>query len=138
MANAQITTIPKDQQSTDQRLPAEEEIRRTREQIVATTAQIQLQMRSNLSWKQWVDRYPLAVVAMAATSGFLIGFALPSSSERLRSKSDSRIQGNPKREQKLIEKTGKDTLVATVLTNVAMNVLREGSSYLARRFFSDK
>ncbi|MGA7932962.1 MAG: hypothetical protein WCA35_05235 [Kovacikia sp.] len=140
MANAQIITIDKidqDKPATEQRLPAEEEIRRTREQIAATTAQIQLQIRSNLSWRQWVDRYPVTVVTLAATSGFLIGSLLPSS-DRPRAQSNSKVQGSSKREQELVEETGKNTLVATVLTNVAMNVLREGSSYLVRRFFSDK
>jgi ElaB/YqjD/DUF883 family membrane-anchored ribosome-binding protein len=142
MANTQIITIDKidkDKPATEQRLPAEEEIRRRREQIAATTAQIQLQMRSNLSWRRWVDRYPLAVVTLAATSGFLIGSLLPSpSSDRPRAQSNSKVQGSPKREQELVEETGKNTLVATVLTNVALNVLREGSSYLVRQFFSDK
>jgi ElaB/YqjD/DUF883 family membrane-anchored ribosome-binding protein len=142
MANAQIVSISKDgtndkPKTDEQRLPAEEEIRRMREQIAATTTQIQLHMRSNLSWKRWVDRYPLAIVTMAATTGLLIGFALPLS-ERPSVRSNSKVQGNLKREQKLIEETGKNTLVATVLTNVAMNILREGSNYLARRFFSDK
>lgn len=140
MANAQIITIDKidqDKPAIEQRLPAEEEIRRTREQIAATTTQIQLQMRSNLSWRQWVDRYPVTIVTLAATSGFLIGSLLPSS-DRPRAQSNSNVQGSPKREQELIEETSKNTLVATVLTKVALNVLREGSSYLVRRFFSDK
>jgi hypothetical protein len=136
MANAQIVPRTKSKVEIDeQRLPAEEEIRRTREQIAATTSQIQMQVRSNLSWRQWVNRHPLAVVSIATTTGFLIGSALPSSD---RSSPKSNGKGSPKRDQQLIEKTGKNTLVATVLTNVALNVLREGSSYLARRFFSDK
>jgi ElaB/YqjD/DUF883 family membrane-anchored ribosome-binding protein len=138
MANTQIVPRTKNKVEIDeQRLPAEEEIRRTREQIAATTSQIQMQVRSNLSWRQWVNRYPLAVVSIATTTGFLIGSALPSS-DRRNVKSNSRGKGNQKRDQELIEETGKNTLVATVLTNVALNVLREGSSYLARRFFSDK
>jgi ElaB/YqjD/DUF883 family membrane-anchored ribosome-binding protein len=139
MANAQIVTIAKDKQATEheQRLPAEEKIRRTREQIADTATQIQLQMRSSLSWRQWVNRHPLAIVTLAATTGFLIGSALPSS-DRPSLKRNSKVQRSPKREQELIEETGKNTLVATVLTNVALNVLREGSSYLVRRFFTDK
>jgi hypothetical protein len=138
MADAQIIPIAKDKPETEQRLPAEEEIRHTREQIALTTTQIQMHMRSNLSWRRWVDRYPFAIVTLAATSGLLIGSVLPSA-DRPSVKSNSKGQGSrPQREQELIEETGKNTLVATVLTNVAMNVLREGSSYLVRRFFSDK
>jgi hypothetical protein len=137
MANTQIVPRTKSEVEIDeQRLPAEEEIRRTREQIAATTSQIQMQVRSSLSWRQWVNRYPLAVVSIATTTGFLIGSALPSSDRPI--KSGERGKGSPKRDQQLIEETGKNTLVATVLTNVALNVLREGSSYLVRRFFSDK
>jgi hypothetical protein len=136
MANTQIVPRTKSEVEIDeQRLPAEEEIRRTREQIAATTSQIQMQVRSSLSWKQWVNRYPLVVVSIATTTGFLIGSALPSSDRPI--KSGERGKGSPS-DQKLIEETGKNTLVATVLTNVALNVLREGSSYLVRRFFSDK
>jgi hypothetical protein len=136
MANAQIVPRTKSKVEIDeQRLPAEEEIRRTRERIAATTSQIQMQVRSNLSWRQWVNRYPLAVVSIATTTGFLIGSALPSSDRPI--KSGERGKGSP-RDQQLIEETGNNTLVATVLTNVALNVLREGSSYLVRRFFSDK
>ena len=140
MANAQIITIDKidqDKPAIEQRLPAEEEIRRTREQIAATATQIQLQMRSNLSWRRWVDRHPVAVVTLAVTIGFLVGSALPSSN-RPRAQNNSEAKASPQREQELIEGTGKNALVATVLTDVAMNVLREGSSYLVRRFFSDK
>jgi hypothetical protein len=136
MANAQIVPRTKNKVEIDeQRLPAEEEIRRTREQIAATTSQIQMQVRSNLSWRQWVNRYPLAVASIATTTGFLIGSALPSSDRPIKSNGEGK--GSP-RDQKLIEETGKNTLVATVLTNVALNVLREGSSYLVRRFFSNK
>ncbi len=134
MANTQIVPRAKNKVEIDeQRLPAEEEIRRTREQIAATTSQIQMQVRSNLSWRQWVNRYPLVVVSIATTTGFLIGSALPPSD-----RPNGSGKGNQKRDKELIEETGKNTLVATVLTNVALNVLREGSSYLVRRFFSDK
>jgi ElaB/YqjD/DUF883 family membrane-anchored ribosome-binding protein len=144
MANAQI--IPINQNGTqkneaevlEQRLPAEEEIRRTRQQIAATTTQIQQQVRSSLDWKLWVDRHPLATVTIAVAAGFLAGSALPSPSGKRSVRSGDNNQESPKREKELIEETGKNTVVATVLTSVAMNVLREGSSYLVRKFFTDK
>lgn len=151
MANAQI--IPVNQNGAqkneaevlEQRLPAEEEIRRTRQQIAATTTQIQQQVRSNLDWKLWVDRHPLATVTIAVATGFLVGSALPSPSgtksgtKSVRSGGDNQDSiESPKREKEIIEETGKNTVVATVLTSVAMNVLREGSSYLVRKFFTDK
>ncbi len=147
MANAQI--VPVNQNGTqkneaevlEQRLPAEEEIRRTRQQIAATTTQIQQQVRSNLDWKLWVDRHPLASVTIATAAGFIVGSALPSPSGTKSARSGSKNQDSlesPKREKELIEETGKNTVFATVLTSVAMNVLREGSSYMVRKFFTDK
>ncbi len=144
MANAQIIPINQngaqknEAEVLEQRLPAEEEIRRTRQQIAATTTQIQQQVRSSLDWKLWVDRHPLATVTVAVAAGFLVGSALPSPSGKRSARSGDNNQESPKREKELIEETGKNTVVATVLTSVAMNVLREGSSYLVRKFFTDK
>jgi hypothetical protein len=140
MANTQIVPRTRNRVEIDeQRPPAEEEIRRTRERIASTTSQIQMQVRSTLSWKQWVNRYPIAAVSIATTTGFLLGSALPPfpSSDRPSAKR-AREKSSPKRDQQLIEETGKNTLVATVLTNLTLTVLREGSGYLARRFFSRK
>jgi hypothetical protein len=143
MANTQIVPISKNGTSEkatyvpEQRLPAEEEIRRTRQQIAATTTQIQQQMRSNLDWKLWVNRYPLSSVTLMVATGFLVGSALPSAATP-RSSTRSKNKENPPSQQEIVEETGKNTVVATVLTNVALNVLREGSSYMIRRFFTDK
>lgn len=147
MANTQIVPMSKNgtpEKATyvpEQRLPAEEEIRRTRQQIAATTTQIQLQMRSTLDWKLWVDRYPLQTMTLVAATGFLVSSALPSPSKAPKersARSNSNAKENTPREKEIVEETGKNTVVATVLTNVALNVLREGSSYLIRRFFTDK
>jgi ElaB/YqjD/DUF883 family membrane-anchored ribosome-binding protein len=144
MANAQIIPIDKngarknEAEVLEQRLPAEEEIRRTRQEIAATTTQIQRQIRSSLDWKRWVDRHPLATVTLAVATGFVVGSALPSLSGTQSVRSEGKTQEGLQPEQELIDATSKNTVVATVLTNVAMNVLREGSSYLVRKFFTEK
>ncbi|AGY58334.1 hypothetical protein [Gloeobacter kilaueensis] len=123
--------------SEAEQLPAEREIRRTRAQISQTTALLQQQLRANMSWQLWLYRYPYQAVALAAAAGIVAGFALPGGRPS-RSNRPAKPGATPtRREAELIKQTGQNTLVATVLTNVATTVLREGAQYLAKRFFDD-
>ncbi|UFP94235.1 hypothetical protein [Gloeobacter morelensis] len=119
-------------------LPAEEDIRRTRAEISQTTTLIQQQLRANMSWRLWVYRYPLAMTTLAAAAGVAAGFALPGGARDSTRRSSATDADGPqpnRREERLIKETGQTTLVATVLTNLATMALREGSRYLAQRFF---
>ncbi len=123
---------------TTENLPAEMEIQRTRERISETTTQIQQQLKATMDWQGWVYRYPLQTLGIAAAAGIVTGFALGGSSEPKRRPSNGRGANPSKKEEELIKQTGQNTIVATILTNVATTALREGSQYLVRRFFSDE
>ncbi|WP_164929096.1 hypothetical protein [Gloeobacter violaceus] len=86
--------------------------------------------------KSWIYRNPLQFTGIAVVAGVLAGLALPAwqREERGPSPSSARTK-QPEREKELIEKTGKNTLVASVMSNLATLALREGSRYVTRRFF---
>jgi ABC-type Fe3+ transport system permease subunit len=134
--NGQTDLVGRGREDNPELLPVEEDIRTTREQIARTASQIQQKIRTDLDWKQWIQRYPLRTVTIAVAAGTVVGFALPSGGRSSHRREDRR--GLRSSEQQAIQETGKTTILASIAANVATTLLREGANYLAQRVFRDE
>jgi len=147
MADSQALTTRTTQPMTrvdarpTERMPAEEQIRVTREQIADTAGRIEQRLRRDLDWKYWVGRYPLQAAGLATAAGFVVGALLGDggSDRKDEPRDDFDDEGEPKpATRRAIRKTGQTTILATVAANVATNLLREGARVLARRFLDGR
>ncbi len=108
-------------------LPAEAEIHTARSQLAQTSQQIGEQIKTKLSWRAIIQRYPLLVTGLAFGAGAVLGFGTLGSEKppRPRRKANS-------------EDISKPGVLETAVSSIAVLAVREGSKYLVNRLFTDK
>lgn len=118
-----LTKKPEVQQA----LPAEAEIRTARIQLTQTSKQIEEQIKTKLSWRAIVRRYPLVVTGIAFATGMVLGLGTSSnpSTPRPRKRANS-------------ESADKSGVLETAVSSLAVLAVREGSKYLVNRLLTDK
>ncbi|MBC7883548.1 MAG: hypothetical protein H7Y37_19845 [Anaerolineae bacterium] len=108
-------------------LPAEAEIHTARTQLAQTSKQIGEQIKTKLSWRAIIQRYPLLVTGIAFGAGAVLGFGTVGGEKlpRPRKKASSGT-------------TNKPGALETAVSSIAVLAVREGSKYLVNRLLTDK